>query len=235
MIETPPVGLDGAQRSALERLVIRARVPLETDLAAQAEGRFGIHVDGTVEDEASLPDDTTDKISRRDLEEVVAHLRSLGEDAPAAVARLLREASFTHLNRLVAIRIAEAVGLLPESLAAGPQSRGFKDVGEIMPMLADDYRAYVRLCGDELAADAPACLTRATPSLPSNRAQRRSMSSSPWWPTPRRCRFGMRPTHWDGLISSSTRATSVERCAKHPRHATPENWLFAISSSRRAT
>jgi len=162
---TVAVGLDASQRTSLERLVVRARVLLESDLAAQAEGRFGIHEDGTVEDEAALPDDTTDKVTRRDLEQIVAHLRTLGEDAPGAVARLLREAAFTHLNRLVAIRIAEAIGLLPESLAAGPQSRGFKDLGEIMPMLAGDYRSYVRLCGDELAADAPALFDPRNPLL----------------------------------------------------------------------
>jgi Eco57I restriction-modification methylase len=165
MTTTAPAGLNASQRSTLERLVIRARSLLENDLAGQAEGRFGIHTDGTIEDEAALPDDTTDKITRRDLEQIVAHLRTQGEGPPDAVARLLREAAFTHLNRLVAIRIAEAVGLLPESLANGPQSRGFKDLGEIMPILAGDYRAYVRLCGDELAADAPALFDPRNPLL----------------------------------------------------------------------
>lgn len=165
MTATATAGLDAAQRSTLEHLIIRARVLLENDLAAQAEGRFGIHLDGNVEDEAALPDDTTDKVTRRDLEQIVAHLRTLGEDPSGAVARLLREAAFTHLNRLVAIRIAEAIGLLPESLANGSQSRGFKDLGEIMPMLAGDYRGYVRLCGDELAADAPVLFDPRNPLL----------------------------------------------------------------------
>lgn len=165
MTTSAPTGLDSAQRSTLERLVIRARVLLENDLVAQLEGRFGIHLDGTIEDEDSLPDDPTIKVIRRDLEQIVAHLRTLGEAPAGAVARLLREAAFTHLNRLVAIRIAEAIGLLPESLANGPQSRGFKDLGEIMPILAGDYRAYLRLCGDELAADAPALFDPRNPLL----------------------------------------------------------------------
>jgi hypothetical protein len=129
---------------------------LEADIGAQAEGRFGIHVDGTIEEEQALPDDASDRATRRDLVEIIDHIRSLGESQPEAVARLLREAAFTHLNRLLAIRIAEAIGLLPESLAAGRQSRGFKDLGEIMPILGDDYWGYLLLCGDELAADAPA-------------------------------------------------------------------------------
>jgi len=157
-------GLDLGQRSTLERLVIRARVLLESDLATLAEGRYGIHLDGTFEDGATLPD-ATDRLTRGDLAEIVAHLTTLGEDAPGAVARLLREAAFTHLNRLVAVRIAEAIGLLPESLANGPQSRGFRDLGEIMPLLASNYRAYIRLCGDELAADVPALFDPRNPLL----------------------------------------------------------------------
>ncbi len=53
---------------------------LENDFAAQAEGRFGIHLDGTIEDEAALPDSASDKITRYDLEQIVTHLRMLGED-----------------------------------------------------------------------------------------------------------------------------------------------------------
>src|SRR4051812_43510714 len=115
-VTTPPTGLDSAQRSQLERLVTRARAVLEADLGAQAEGRFGIHVDGTIEDEHALPDDPSDRATRRDLVAIINHVRSLGESEPQAVVRLLREAAFTHLNRLLAIRIAEAIGLLPESL-----------------------------------------------------------------------------------------------------------------------
>ena len=122
-------------------------------------------MDGTIEDEQALPDDASDRATRRDLVEIVDHLRSLGETQAGAVARLLREAAFTHLNRLLAIRIAEAIGLLPESLANGRQSRGFKDLGEIMPILGDDYWGYLLLCGDELAADAPALFDPRNPLL----------------------------------------------------------------------
>ncbi len=164
-VTTSPTGLGSAQRTQLERLVTRARAALEADLSAQAEGRFGIHVDGTIEDEQALPDDASDRATRRDLVEIIDHVRSLGESQSDAVARLLREAAFTHFNRLLAIRIAEAIGLLPESLANGRQSRGFKDLGEIMPILGDDYWGYLLLCGDELAADAPALFDPRNPLL----------------------------------------------------------------------
>lgn len=164
-VTTSPAGLDAAQRAQLERLVTRARAALEADLGAQAEGRFGIHTDGTIESEQALPDDPSDRATRRDLVEIIDHVRSLGESQSDAVARLLREAAFTHLNRLLAIRIAEAIGLLPESLARGRQSRGFKELGEIMPILGEDYWGYLLLCGDELAADAPALFDPRNPLL----------------------------------------------------------------------
>ena len=165
MRSAQPVGLDADQRFTLDALVTRARELLKGDLEVQVAGRYGIHLDGTIEDENALAEDATDRATRRDLEQIIDHLRTLGEDEAGAVARLVREAVFTHLNRLVAIRIAEAIDLLPETLAKGSQSRGFKDFGEIMPMLANDYREYLRLCGDELAVDAPALFDPRNPLL----------------------------------------------------------------------
>ena len=109
--------LTASQRSKLERLISRSRALLENDLATQAAGTFGIDPDGAIAAEATLRLDPSGLADRREIVEVVEHLKSEGESAPDAVARLLREAVFTHLNRLVAIRIAEALGLLPPSLA----------------------------------------------------------------------------------------------------------------------
>ena len=171
---------------------MRARATLEGDLGGQLEGRFGIHADGAIEAEDALPDDATDRATRRELVEIIDHLCSLGETESNAVTRLLREVAFTHLNRLLAIRIAEAIGLLPESLANGRQSRGFRDLGEIMPILSDDYWGYLQLCGDELAADAPTLFDPRNPLLalaPSTAASDEVValladaSLEPVWPT----------------------------------------------------
>ena len=160
-------GLNEGQRSRLERLIGRARVLLEADLASQASGRFGIDTDGSVADEASLRLDPTGLADRRDIVAVVAHLRSEGDSPREAVARLLREAVFTNLNRLVAIRIAEALGLLPPSLAEGDRSQGYRDVAELTPLLgANGYWIYLTLCADELAGDVPALFDPRNPLLP---------------------------------------------------------------------
>ncbi|MQA92189.1 MAG: hypothetical protein GEU90_18515 [Gemmatimonas sp.] len=158
-------GLNETQRATLEKLVARARSVLEDDFAAQAEGRFGIHGDGRIEDEAALPDDNVAKAIRGDLVEIIEHLQTLDETPAGAVARVLREAAFTHLNRLFAIRIAEALDLLPESLGNGRRSRGFMEFGEVMPILSDDYWGYLQLCGDELAPDVPSLFDPRNPLL----------------------------------------------------------------------
>ena len=151
--------LTAEDRSSLERLIGRARARLQDDLAAQASGRFGIDADGSVADETELRLDRGGLTDRREVVEVVDHLKSEGCSPAEAVARLIREAVFTHLNRLVAIRIAEALGILPPSLAEGERSQGYLDVRELAPLLANDdtngYWTYLRLCGDELASDVP--------------------------------------------------------------------------------
>lgn len=162
-------GLDEAQRGRLERLIVRARALLETDLAAQAAGRFGIDADGSLADEASLRLDPSGLADRRDITAVVEHLRSEGNSPPQAVARLLREATFTHLNRLIAIRIAEDLGLLPPSLAEGERSQGYREMAEIAPLLATGtggYWTYLTMCGDELAGDVPVLFDPRNPLLP---------------------------------------------------------------------
>ena len=162
-------GLDSSSRNALERLITRARRILEDDLAATAEGHFGIHKNGKVEEEDSLRLSPAEVLDRREVAAVVSHLRLEGASAASAAERLVREATFTHLNRLVAIRIAESIGILPPSLAAGKASRGFRDVLEIAPLMASDqyggYWFYLRLCADELAADAPLLFDPRNPLL----------------------------------------------------------------------
>lgn len=162
--------LDQEARTALERFVQRARRLLEEDLAREAEGRFGIHVaDGQVEDEEGLHLDPAGVGARRDVVEILDFLRREEPTGAEAVGRLIREAAFTHLNRLVAIRIAEAIQLLPESIARGSASTGFKELLEVAPLLAHDasggYWRYLQLCGDELAADLPQLFDPRNPLL----------------------------------------------------------------------
>lgn len=165
----PLLALDDRQRKLLESAITRLRSELEDDLAAQLEGTYGIYEDRPPDPESALRLDPSALQDRRELADVVRYLEATGAERADAVRRLVREATFTHLNRLVAIRIAEALDLLPPSLAAGRESAGFRNVLEVAPLLRDDrtggYWTYLRLCGDELAADAPVLFDPRNPLL----------------------------------------------------------------------
>jgi hypothetical protein len=156
-------------RHHLESAVARARRLLESDFTEVLEGRFGIHLSGRVEDDTALKLSASDRTARRELLGVLAHFQSLGVRPEEAARRLLREAVFTTLNRLWAIRVSEAIGLLAESLARGKDSRGFREVLEVFPLLTKDahggYWTYLRLCADELARDAPVLFDPRNPLL----------------------------------------------------------------------
>lgn len=163
------IALDASRRAALERAVVKARKLLEQDFAAQAEGRFGIYPDGTIDEESALSLSQSELTDRREILEVLNHLQAQGESSNDPFDRLVREAAFTHLNRLFAIRVAEAIGLLQPSLSDGRGSVGFREVLEVAPLLSADptggYWTYLRLCGDELAADAPVLFDPRNPLL----------------------------------------------------------------------
>ena len=162
--------LDVAQRTALSNLIQKARSLLEVDLALTLEGDYGIHrSDGRIEEGGALALDASQAAVRIDLLDIVAFLRSEGETEPAAVERLIREAAFTHVNRLVALRVAEGLGILPEAIGNGLASQGFRDFAEIAPASADEewerFRLFVRICADELSVDVPALFDPRNPLL----------------------------------------------------------------------
>ena len=161
--------LSTEQRSLLERLVQETRQWIEEDLAERLAGKFGMNADGHVEPSDSLSLSNAEAAARADLIEVVEFLRSEGEDSEGAIARLVREAAFTHTNRLIAVRVAEAIGLLPETMARGIESTGFRDFSELAPTVATTewgrFAEFVRLCADELAADVPALFDPRNPLI----------------------------------------------------------------------
>ena len=162
--------LDGAPRTALSNLIQKARSLLEVDLALTLEGDYGIHrSDGRIEEGDALALDASQAAVRIDLLDIVTFLRSEGETEPAAVERLIREAAFTHVNRLVALLVAEGLGVLPEAIGNGLASQGFRDFAEIARASADEewerFRLFVRICADELSADVPALFDPRNPLL----------------------------------------------------------------------
>ncbi|WP_197980323.1 MULTISPECIES: Eco57I restriction-modification methylase domain-containing protein [unclassified Rhizobium] len=79
----------------------------------------------------------------------------------------MREQAFTVLNRLAALRMAEARGLLIESVGNGYQAKGFqlyaRLAGAGLGETGDAYRTYLLSVFDELSQDLPALFDRYSP------------------------------------------------------------------------
>ena len=152
-----------AERTALNLVVRRLRERLDRDLRRALEGTYGIGVGrAEPEDESRLSLDPDQLVARREL---VGLWHALERRADL----LVREAAFTHVNRLIAIRIAEALGRLPESIARGRRSSGFRQLLEVAPLLGSDddagYWTYLQLCAGELAHDLPRLFDPRNPLL----------------------------------------------------------------------
>lgn len=163
------MSLTAAARARLLRAITAARRLIEDDFAAAAEGRFGLRRPDRIEPEESLALPPAAVGVRRQLVDIVEHLGTADDNDAGPVGNLVREATFTTLNRLVAIRVAESIGLLPPALADGRRSQGFTDLIDCFPLLRDDdtggYGAFLRLCADELGRDAPVLFDPRNPLL----------------------------------------------------------------------
>jgi ribosomal protein S15P/S13E len=114
--------MDKASRNTLRNVVTQCRKLLEEAIGELLQGRYGIHKNGTVEKPEGLIHLSPEEAAHR--EKVITHLRHIeastyetkpGKEissdnerlkyAPAAVEHLIREAAFTHLNRLCAYKM----------------------------------------------------------------------------------------------------------------------------------
>ncbi len=165
------MALNRARRNDLRNTVIRCRRLLEEATSGILEGRFGIQRSGEIEDRANMGHLSADELEYR--EQVVSHLlhmRASGVAPKDAVARLVREVSYTHLNRLCAYKLLETQGSLRRVVGRGLGSdevvgRGIKSNG-FMFYLGDHpydqtlwstgkqdvaYRHFLQWLGDALA------------------------------------------------------------------------------------
>ncbi|MDQ4145723.1 MAG: BREX-1 system adenine-specific DNA-methyltransferase PglX [Actinomycetota bacterium] len=178
-------------RDAVARAVQRLRALFEEEFTRQATGVFGLHrerraaSDSVADERASDDADAlvrpwveplsalsltpTQVVQRSELVGAVAYLRREGCEGGEAVARLIREAAFTATNQLLAVRVAEAIGVLPEVTAQGRLSSGYREVvRDLFPLLAqqDDEGVwdYIQVCGDELGVTVPLLFDRRLPT-----------------------------------------------------------------------
>jgi len=164
------MAFDQITRGRLQKFVNDVRGVLEVEFTRQFQNDYGMDPNsGAITDLASLRHlNDAQRESARILRETLAHYCAGGElDAKQGLARILREQAFTVLNRLAALRMAEARGLLVESVGNSFQAKGFqlyaRLAGTGLGETGDAYRTYLFSVFDELSHDLPALFDRYSP------------------------------------------------------------------------
>lgn len=167
------MAFDDKTRNRLQRLVSDCRGLLSDEFAIQAQQTYGL--DPNSGEVTSL--DRLGHLTDRErhtaqlLRDTLAHYLAGDEDDKAhriaAIDRIIREQAFTVLNRLAALLMMEARGLLRPAVSQGQQSEAF----ELYKMVArsalgetgDAYRVFLFSLFDEFAQDLPALFDRFAP------------------------------------------------------------------------
>jgi hypothetical protein len=164
------MAFDQATRNRLQRLVGEARALLEEEFARQLRQDFGLDPDtGSLAQLDSLRHiDDAQRETARILRATLAHyMAGGGTTAAQGLDRIVREQAFTVFNRLAALRMAEARGLLVESVGNGFRAMGFqlysRLAGSGLGETGEAYRVYLFSVFDELAQDMPALFDRYSP------------------------------------------------------------------------
>lgn len=163
------MAFDQATRSRLQRLVTDVRKKLVEEFTRQLQSEYGLNPEsGEMAKLESLRLSDAERETARILRETLAHYcASDAADSKQGLARIVHEQSFTVLNRLAALRMAEARGLLVESVGNGLQAKGFQLYGRLagsgLGETGDAYRVYLFSIFDELAQDLPDLFDRYSP------------------------------------------------------------------------
>ena len=164
------MAFDQNTRNRLRRFVTDARRALEEEFTRQLQNDYGLDpVSGTTSPLESLRHiNDQQRETARILRDTLAHYcASSDTDTQAGLDRIVREQAFTVLNRLAALRMAEARGLLIESVGNGYQAKGFqlyaRLAGTGLGETGDAYRVYLQSVFDEFALDLPGLFDRFSP------------------------------------------------------------------------
>jgi hypothetical protein len=118
--------MDKATRNTLRNVVTQCRRRLEVAIGEMLQGQFGIHASGEVEPSERMTHLTPEEQQYRERVRVhLEHIKSSGLKAKDAVAQLVREAAFTHLNRLCAYKLMSQRGLMRDAVGKVLKSSGF--------------------------------------------------------------------------------------------------------------
>lgn len=125
------MAFDQTTRNRLQHFVNDARKVQEEEFTRQLQNDYGLHPSsGTITQQESLRhlNDAQRETARILRDTLANYCASQEDDAQTGLKRIVREQAFTVLNRLAALRMAEARGLLIESVGNGYQARAFRSL-----------------------------------------------------------------------------------------------------------
>ena len=155
--------MDQQQIRDIAQFVAAQRAALMTEVKDQLSA-YGIRASGEL-----LPDSAIEHLAdeeRSTADRLRQRLEHLAADRKpkAAFNALLREQAFTALNRLVALRMAEARGVILQAVSQGMESEGFVLYLQSVPQATGErftwYREYLLTLFDELSLELPGLFDR---------------------------------------------------------------------------
>lgn len=159
------MAFDQSTRNRLQKFVNDARNLLTEEFTRQLQATYGLDPKAgsvaTVDSLTHLDNRQcqTANILRDTLAHYLATTHGKGEKdrTKQALSRIVREQAFTVLNRLAALRMAEARGFLLETIAKGYNAKGFQLykqlAGSALGETGEAYRNYLYSVFDEFSLD----------------------------------------------------------------------------------
>ncbi len=169
------MAFDDTTRGRLQRFVTAARTLLTEEFAKQFQQDYGLDPEsGTVADLGNLAHLDDQRLeTARVLREIMDHYMATTIGQPverrkAVLDRMVREQAFTTLNRLAALRMMEARGLVMECVAKAYQSKAFqlyqRVAGTALGETGETYRVFLLSLYGLYGADLPALFDRHYPN-----------------------------------------------------------------------
>ncbi|MBI1207570.1 MAG: hypothetical protein GC191_09825 [Azospirillum sp.] len=165
---------DDATRGTLQSFVGEARDLLTAEFVSQLQHSYGMDPgSGAVAGLDRLADLDDQRLeTARVLRDILDHYLGGGPDPSVeqrrqVLERIAREQAFTVLNRLAALRMMEARGILLESVAKGYQSKAFqlyqRVAGAALGETGEAYRIFLFSVFDMFVGELPALFDRHSP------------------------------------------------------------------------
>lgn len=169
------MAFDDATRGRLQTFVTKTRSVLTDEFTRQFQQDYGLDPHSgavaSLESLAHLDDQrlATARILREILDHYMISATSGGAEArKATLDRMVREQAFTTLNRLAALRMMEARGLVMECVGKAYQSKAFqlyqRVAGTALGETGDAYRVFLLSMCDIYCTDLPVLFDRHFPN-----------------------------------------------------------------------